>query len=104
MTWLETLCEKRGLRVTEHRRIVLEVLSMAVDHPSARDIHRRAAADHIIGLATVYRSLNSLVEAGVVTRHMLDDGKARYQPVARDQHHHRIGDDRSKSKRPKGSS
>lgn len=83
MTWLEILCEARGLRVTEHRRIVLEVLSTAVDHPCARDIHRRAAADHFISLSTVYRTLNSLVDAGVVMRHRLNDVEAHYELMKR---------------------
>lgn len=87
-TWPERLCEERGLRVTEHRRIVLEVLSTSVDHPSAREIHRRAAAGHLIGVATVYRALNTLVDVGVVMRHSLGGGKAHYGLVNRDSHAH----------------
>lgn len=90
MTILERLCEARGLRVTEHRRIVLEVLSMAPRHACARDIHRRAAADHLISLATVYRALNSLADAGIVVRHSFDDGEAHYELVNGNRHDHMI--------------
>ncbi len=90
MTWLERLCRARGLRVTEHRRIVLKVLSTAIDHPGALEIHRRAAANHLISRATVYRILNSLVDAGVVKRYSLDGSEACYEPVSKDQHDHLI--------------
>jgi Fur family ferric uptake transcriptional regulator len=81
MTRLERLCEARGLRVTEHRRIVLEVLSAAIDRPRARDIHRRAAAGRFISLATVYRTLSSLVAAGIVRCHSVNDNEAHYEVV-----------------------
>lgn len=81
MRALEALCVQRGLRLAEHRRIVLEVLEQATDHPCAGEIHRRAAAGHRIGIATVYRALNSLVEAGVVRRQACADGKAHYEPA-----------------------
>jgi Fur family ferric uptake transcriptional regulator len=87
---LERLCERRGLKLTEHRRIVLEILESANDHPCAREIHRRAARDHRIGLATVYRSLNSLAAAGVVVRQTFSDGKARYEGAAPAPHEHLI--------------
>jgi Fur family transcriptional regulator, ferric uptake regulator len=87
---LERLCERRGLKLTEHRRIVLEVLEIATDHPCAREIHRRAARDHRIGLATVYRSLNSLAAAGVVVRQTFSDGKARYEGATPAPHEHLI--------------
>ncbi len=90
MTWLEDLCRARGLRVTEHRRIVLKVLSTAIDHPDALEIHRRAAADHLISRATVYRALNSLVDAGVVKRYSLDGSEVGYEPVSENPHDHLI--------------
>lgn len=90
MSWLEKLCEARGLRVTEHRRIVLEVLSEAVDHPRARDIHRRAAVGRFISLATVYRTLNSLVEAGIARCHSNIDNEAHYELVDSGRHDHII--------------
>lgn len=90
MTPLEQLCLQRGLRLTEHRRIILAVLQAATDHPSAREIHRRARADHRIGLATVYRTLNTLMAAGVVVRHTFSHGKARYEGAVVRSHHHLV--------------
>jgi Fur family ferric uptake transcriptional regulator len=90
MTPIESLCVQRGLRLTEHRRIVLEVLEAAQDHPCVREIHRRAAAGHRIGIATVYRTLNSLVEVGMVKRQVFPDGKAHYERAGRPSHPHLI--------------
>jgi Fur family ferric uptake transcriptional regulator len=90
MTPLEALCLQRGLRLTEHRRIVLEVLEASNDHPCVREIHRRAADGHRIGIATVYRTLNTLVEAGMVKRQVFPDGKAHYERVGRPSHPHLI--------------
>jgi Fur family ferric uptake transcriptional regulator len=90
MSPLEALCVQRGLRLTEHRRIVLEVLEGADDHPCVREIHRRAADGHRIGIATVYRTLNTLVEAGMVKRQVFPDGKAHYERAGRPAHPHLI--------------
>lgn len=90
MTPLETLFVERGLRLTEHRRIVLEVLEAAEDHPCVREIHRRAEKGHRIGIATVYRTLNSLVRVGMITRLIFSDGKAHYERAGRPSHPHLI--------------
>jgi Fur family transcriptional regulator, ferric uptake regulator len=90
MTPFEALCVQRGLRLTEHRRIVLEVMEAADDHPCVREIHRRAANGHRIGIATVYRTLNTLVEVGVVRRQLFPDGKAHYERAGRPSHPHLI--------------
>jgi Fur family transcriptional regulator, ferric uptake regulator len=90
MTPLEALCLQRGLRLTEHRRIVLEVLEASHDHPCVREIHRRAATGHRIGIATVYRTLNSLVERGMVRRQVFPDGRAHYERAGRPSHPHLI--------------
>ena len=90
MERLEDLCRERGVRLTDQRRIVLEVLEAATDHPCTFEIHRRASVGRRIGVATVYRALNSLATAGVVTRHVFRDGKARYERAGKAAHPHLI--------------
>jgi Fur family ferric uptake transcriptional regulator len=87
---LERLCTEHGIRLTAQRRIVLEVLEAATDHPCTHEIHRRANNEHRIGVATVYRILNRLTAAGVVVRHVFRDGKARYERTGRAPHPHLI--------------
>lgn len=72
--------EGRTFRLTPQRAAVLDVVQAAHDHPTARDIYRRVKA-HVpgIGFATVYRTLNLLVEHGEVLELQLgDDPVARY--------------------------
>jgi Fur family ferric uptake transcriptional regulator len=66
------------------------VLEMSDDHPCVREIHRRAADGHRNGIATVYRTLNTLVEAGMVRRQVFADGKAHYERAGRPSHPHLI--------------
>lgn len=90
MERLDELCRERGVRLTEQRRIVLEVLEAATDHPCTFEIHRRASTGRKIGVATVYRALNSLTAAGLATRHVFRDGKARYERAGKAAHPHLI--------------
>lgn len=70
---------KAGLKVTLPRLRILELLETAEQkHMTADEIHR-ALMDQgeEIGLATVYRVLNQFETAGLVKKHMFDDGSGR---------------------------
>ena len=41
---LEALCQQKGLRITEQRRIIARVLSEAEDHPDVEKVYERASA------------------------------------------------------------
>lgn len=67
------------LRLTPQRQAVLDVLRSSADHPTAQDVIdrvRRTAPG--IGAATVYRTLNLLVEQGYALELALGDAAARY--------------------------
>ncbi|GAH07455.1 unnamed protein product, partial [marine sediment metagenome] len=70
----------RGHRLTIPRKAILEVLSNSDDHVSAEDIymvvHQKYPA---IGLTTVYRTLDILVQMGIVFKFDFGDGRARYE-------------------------
>jgi Fur family ferric uptake transcriptional regulator len=88
---IEKLCIEKGLRMTEQRRVIARILSMADDHPDAEELHRRAAAeDDRISLATVYRTVRLFEEAGIIERHDFRDGRARYEEASDDHHDHLI--------------
>jgi len=56
--WIEKKCVERGLRMTEQRKIIAQVLSDSNDHPDAEELYARAAKlDDNISLATVYRTV-----------------------------------------------
>ena len=88
---LEALCNERGLRITEQRRVVAQVLSDSVDHPSVELMHKRASAiDPGISIATVYRTVRLFEEAGIIERHDFGDGKSRYEPAPNAHHDHLV--------------
>jgi Fur family ferric uptake transcriptional regulator len=91
MDRLEKLCVEKGLRMTEPRRVIARVLSMATDHPDAEELHRRAnAEDASISLATVYRTVKLFEDAGIIQAHDFRDGRARYEEVPDEHHDHLI--------------
>ena len=84
-------CEARGLRMTDQRRTVAQVLADADDHPDVEQLHARAAAiDPRISIATVYRTVKLFEEAGILDRLEFGDGRARYEDSIRDHHDHLI--------------
>ncbi len=91
MERLEKLCAEKGMRMTDQRRVIARVLSVAQDHPDVEEIHRRAAAiDPRISIATVYRTMRLFEDSGVVERHDFQDGRSRYEEATEDHHDHLI--------------
>ena len=88
---VEALCQEKGLRITEQRRVIAQVLSDATDHPDVEELHKRAAAvDPGISIATVYRTVRLFEEAGILERHDFGDGRARYEAAPESHHDHLI--------------
>ena len=92
---LEEQCARKGMRMTDQRRVIAQVMEQASDHPDVEELYRRASAiDARISLSTVYRTLNLFEEAGLVTKHDFKDGRARFEPIP-DEHHDHLIDIRS---------
>jgi Fur family transcriptional regulator, ferric uptake regulator len=92
---LEEQCAEKGMRMTDQRRVIAQVIEGSDDHPDVEELHRRAAEiDARISLSTVYRTLNMFEEAGLVTKHDFKDGRARFEPLP-DEHHDHLIDIRS---------
>ena len=69
MSDLEHKCTAAGLKMTEQRRVILQVLDTSEDHPSVEDVYERAKGiDSSISIATVYRTLNLLDELDLAKR------------------------------------
>lgn len=77
-----------GHRCTEQREAVYRFLSGTDSHPSADDVflHVRNEVPGI-SLATVYKSLETLVGCGLAVKLSYGDGSARYDGRT-DPHHH----------------
>ncbi len=88
---VEALCQEKGLRITEQRRVIARVLSAADDHPDVEALHTRAVAvDAGISIATVYRTVRLFEEAGILERHDFGDGRSRYEAAPEAHHDHLI--------------
>jgi Fur family transcriptional regulator, ferric uptake regulator len=88
---LEQKCQELKLKMTDQRRVVAQVLSESQDHPDVETLYRRAnAIDAKISIATVYRTVKLLEEAGVIERHDFGDGKSRYEETTDEHHDHLI--------------
>jgi Fur family transcriptional regulator, stress-responsive regulator len=79
----------RGWRLTAQRRVVAEVLAGEHVHLTAEAVYIRARQLlPEISLATVYNTLNELVDMGEVLEISTSNGPKRYDPNTTAAHHH----------------
>ena len=84
-------CEAKGLRMTDQRRTIAQVLQDATDHPDVEELYTRASSrDSRISIATVYRTVKLFEEAGILDKIDFGDGRARYEDAEREHHDHLI--------------
>ena len=92
---IEQICLKKGVKLTDQRKIIAKVLSESKevygesDHPDVDELYSRVSKiDPKISIATVYRTVKLFEEAGILTKHDFKTGKARYE--LNDDHSHLI--------------
>ena len=91
MNSIEDKCKMKGVRLTDQRRIIAEIMSNATDHPDVDELHKRAnKIDRKISIATVYRTVKLFEESGIVEKHDFKGGKARYEQSPEEHHDHLI--------------
>ncbi len=88
---IEDLCIEKGLKLTSQRRVILQVIEESDDHPDVDLLYKRASElDQSVSIATVYRTVRVLEEAGILTSHQFGDGRARFEALSEDHHDHLI--------------
>ena len=90
MDWEGRLTEYlkgKGLRLTTQRRLIAALFFTLDEHLDSESLYLRIKekAPHI-GQATVYRTLNLLVESGLASRSNFGGAAARYE-IADEEHH-----------------
>ena len=91
MNNIEEKCKIKGVRLTDQRRIIAEIMSNATDHPDVDELHKRVnKIDKKISIATVYRTVKLFEESGIVEKHDFKGGKARYEQAPDEHHDHLI--------------
>ena len=84
-------CEKKGVRLTDQRKLIAKAMSESEDHPDVDELHGRVSkADSKISIATVYRTVKLFEEAGIVAKHDFKGTKARYEEATLEHHDHLI--------------
>ena len=80
-----------GCRVTSQRLLLLQLLHDCENHVGADDLYHLARAqDPRLSLSTVYRTLNTLKDVGLVHELNLDDEHRHYELMGKGNHHHLI--------------
>ena len=91
MNKIEDKCVAKGVRLTDQRKIIAEVMSASNDHPDVDELHKRVnKIDKKISIATVYRTVKLFEESGIVEKHDFKGGKARYEESPEEHHDHLI--------------
>jgi len=90
---IEAALQERGLRLTTQREAVCEAVLGCPGHICAEHILESVATHHPklrMNKTTVYRTLDLLMEVGLVMEHKCGDGRAQYEPASRGRHSHLI--------------
>lgn len=84
----EELLRAAGVRMTPQRRAVLGVLDGNRSHPTAAEIIERVRARiGAVSVATIYNTLEKLVDLGLVRRLDVMEASAHYDPNTSAHHH-----------------
>ena len=91
MSKIEDICEQKGVRLTDQRRLIAKVMSQSSDHPDVDELHQRISKiDEKVSIATVYRTVKLFEESGIFEKHDFKGGKARYEQSPDIHHDHLI--------------
>ncbi len=92
LTWfwdkLNLHLEKSQLKQTQQRKDIVEYFLQHGKHVDAEQLYVKMRQDGFhIGLATIYRTLNLLTEAGLLEQKSFTDGKSQFEIQDPDNHH-----------------
>jgi Fur family ferric uptake transcriptional regulator len=80
-----------GCRITPQREMIVEAIAHAGGHATAEEIYDQVKVrTHAVNLATVYRTLDLLVEKGLASRADLWDGRVVYATMLHGPHIHLV--------------
>ena len=94
---IEQKCLSKGVKLTEQRKLIVKIISESKqeygesDHPDVDELYNRVSKiDSRVSIATVYRTVKLLEEAGILAKHDFKGGKARYEAMIEGHHDHLI--------------
>ncbi len=90
---LDELCHQKGIKLTGQRKVIAKVLAQSEDHPDIDQVFERAKKiDPQISVPTVYRTIKLFEDLDLIEKLDLKDGKARYEELDANNHHHHLID------------
>ena len=88
---IEKKCILKGVKLTDQRKIIAQVMSDSSDHPDVDELYKRVSKiDSKISIATVYRTVKLFEEVGILAKLDFKGGKARYEELSEGHHDHLI--------------
>ena len=85
---LVLLSKKKGLKLTPQRMVIFRILSESNQHVTVDEVYQRASVEYpMLSPATVYRNMEQMVDAGLLSRLDLGGTSMRYDTNL-DEHHH----------------
>ena len=80
-----------GLRLTNQRALIMEIIRQGRGHLDADEIYRRACKkEPRISLSTVYRALQTFKKLGLVEELHFDESHHHYEVKPSTEHHHLV--------------
>lgn len=85
----ESVLLSHGVKPTPQRMVIAEYVLNTLDHPTAEEVMIAVTGKLPVALsrATVYNTLNSLKDAGVIREVFTEPGKVRYDANLFNHHH-----------------
>ena len=66
---IEEKCLSKGVKLTDQRKVIAQVMSQSTDHPDVDELYNRVSKiDSKISIATVYRNVKLSEESGILTK------------------------------------
>lgn len=85
---IKELLASHGLKATAQRMVIYNYLLDTYEHPTAEKVYEMVIGTlPTISLATVYKTLDTLAEAGIIRRVSNDGGRMRYDANVHSHNH-----------------
>ena len=71
---IEERCKQKGVKLTDQRKLIAQIMSDSHDHPNVDELYKRVSKiDSKISIATIYRTVKLFEEAGILTKHRSEE-------------------------------
>ena len=90
---LKTVLKNKGMKYTEQRAVILQILLNIDEHLNAEEVHqivKEKYPNQNIGIATVYRTLNFLEEVDLISSISFGSEGKKYESTKKQHHDHLI--------------